>query len=117
MKRALIGTSILLLLGASSVAYAGPQKVPLKKSPKISQKNANKADTYTGVMKTMRIKKDGSIIEIYIRLAGNTRTARVVGCGAKSVDHPLLNWAFQNKRLVHLSTDSSGCFANVEIPS
>lgn len=64
----------------------------------------------------MRIGKQGDIVEVYLKISGSNRTERILGCGAKSVAHPLLNWAFQQKRLVRINTNGSGCLGNVLIP-
>ncbi|MGE0325335.1 MAG: hypothetical protein AB7S68_23620 [Polyangiaceae bacterium] len=79
-----------------------------------SAKGAKSQDTYTGIMTQMTVNKDGSVAEIYIKLAGNTRTERIQGCGMKNADHPTLNEFFMSKKLVYL-TQVNGCFHNVQL--
>lgn len=76
--------------------------------------SAKGQDTYTGIMTSMRINKDGTVSEIYIKLSGNVRTERIKGCGMRNADHPTLNQFFMNKHLVYI-TQVNGCFNNVEV--
>lgn len=46
---------------------------------------------------------------------GSVANETVRGCGAKTADHPLLLWAFTEKRLVYLTVDPNNCFSNVLI--
>jgi hypothetical protein len=90
-----------------------PANLPKAASAPKSSKSSH--DTFSGVVLSMQIAGNGEILEMVVRLAGNNGTNQTVrGCGAKSADHPLLNWAFQAKRLVHFSIQN-GCFGNVLI--
>lgn len=74
------------------------------------------AGTHSGVLKSMLVNKNGEIVELYMKLSGSVHTQRIKGCGAKSAAHPVLNWVFQERRLVHITTNASGCLGNVLIP-
>ncbi|KIG18372.1 hypothetical protein DB30_00657 [Enhygromyxa salina] len=98
-----------MLVSLSPVTHAGPSK---DKYP--APKDA-KAGEHTGVITSMTVGKDGDILEFYVKISGNVRTERVAGCGSMSAGQPLLNWAFQNNRLVHVFVDAKGCYQNVSM--
>lgn len=134
MKRFCIASALVLFAGISPANAAAPQapgaNLPHAKGPvlqpnfaKPSNKggkkkggNQSKAGTESGVMTSMTVGKQGDILDIYLKVSGSTRKARIRGCGAKSAAHPLLNWVFQERRLVHIAVDSAGCLSNVLIP-
>lgn len=99
MRNLILGltSALLLTVAAPSDAASGGQK--------------------TGVMTSMTVLRNGTVSEIYVKIAGSARTERVSGCGMKSADHPLLNSYFEKKRLVYIYTDAKGCFQNVGIKS
>lgn len=96
----------------------------VQKKPNVGKKSNKKAPAtsdaksggYSGVVQSMKINKDGEIATINLKRAGSQNTVWIKGCGAKSADHPLLNWAFQEKRLVHFFANDQSCFVNVDIP-
>lgn len=124
MKRLVIITIFAFGLATpnTSDAAAKPSKnpnspyipqVPNKPVPnKPAQGNEVKgAGTQTGVIKSIMTNAKGGMIDIFIKISGSSKTVRVRGCGASSAAQPLLNWAFQNHRLVYVHTDGKGCFS------
>ncbi len=97
MRKFILGIAAALVLGGFGTASA---------------KGKSKIDTYTGIVTSMTVKRDGSVGDIYIKLAGNVNTKRVLGCGMKNADHPSFNQFFKEKRLVYLTVEGD-CFSNV----
>ena len=79
-----------------------------------SAKGKSRINAYTGIVTSMSIKRDGSVGDIYIKLAGNVNTKRVLGCGMKNADHPSFNQFFKEKRLVEMTVEGD-CFSNVAL--
>ena len=98
-------------------APAKPSPAPNGAPPPGTVEDVVGVGTTSGVMKSMRISKDGTIFEIVVRIPTGGLDQRIKGCGVSSQAHPLLNWAFTNKRRVHIATDETGCFGNVTVPS
>ncbi|HFE44246.1 MAG TPA: hypothetical protein ENJ18_01965 [Nannocystis exedens] len=127
MKRLVIALVFAFGLAApnTSDAAAKPSKNPNSPyMPQVPNKPANKpaegnevkgAGTQSGVIKSISTDANGGMIDIYIKISGSAKTMRVRGCGASSAAQPLLNWAFQNRRLVYLNTDSKGCFSGANV--
>lgn len=95
-------------------------KIPAHKKPTPKKNSAPQptdfeASSYRGTISSMRVNRKGDIQEIFFKLAGNTRTLLIKGCGAKSAEQPLLNWAFTEKRLISIHTDNSQCFSAMSI--
>ena len=118
-----------LVFGLSSTTHSATAEAAQDFNPKVVPKNppqinpvkpntsSSSQHTTPGVVVSMTVDRSGEILDLILRVSGtNNQTEQVRGCGAKSADHPLLNWAFQNKRLVHM-TVTGGCFANVLIAS
>jgi hypothetical protein len=72
-------------------------------------------EQYSGTILSMAVLANGTIWDLYIRESRSGLTFNVKGCGARSADHPLLNWAFTERRLVHVYADADDCFGNVLI--
>lgn len=66
--------------------------------------------TQQGTLKLVEVAKNGAIEKLHVLIAGSSRKVIVKGCGARTEDHPLLTWAFQERRLVSIDTNSQGCF-------
>ncbi len=119
MKRLVIAAVFAFGLAAPNTSDAAPKPAKNPNSPYIpkvpnkpAQDNEVKgAGTQTGVIKSITTDAKGGMIEIYIKISGSSKTRRIRGCGAPSAAQPLLNWAFQNHRLVYVNTDGSGCFS------
>ena len=135
MKQISTLIALAFVLSAPSTSVAAPKsgaqlptsKMPnphVKPLPHVNAKSKKRggaqtnigAGTHSGVLKSMLVGKDGQIIELYLKISGSVHSQRIKGCGAKSAAHPLLNWVFQQRRLVHITSDASGCLSNVLIP-
>ena len=66
--------------------------------------------TQHGTVKLVSVAKNGTIETLHVLIAGSARRVVIKGCGARAEDHPLLTWAFQERRTVKISTNSQGCF-------
>lgn len=126
MKRAVPVLVAALLFGLSPVVFGSPDgsgksthKVPQKPAKKLKPEQPKPepptTKTHSGVMTSMRVLKTGEISEISLKISGSVANETVRGCGAKTADHPLLLWAFTEKRLVYLTVDPNNCFSNVLI--
>ena len=113
-----LGLTLTTFLPAASLAKPKPTKQSTT-APKSSGSGDATVGlgTTTGLMKQMRVDVDGTISEIWIRPAGAMTNKRIKGCGAVSQAHPLLNWAFTEQRVVHISHHATGCFSHVDIAS
>ncbi len=116
MKRAVPVLVAALLFGLSPVALGGPgndkpsQKAPQPK-PAPNPPPSNLTDH--GLMTSMQVSQSGEILEISIDLPASNTSKRIDGCGAKVADHPLLLWAFQSRRMVRFTTETStSCIQN-----
>jgi len=131
MKKISTLLALGFVLSAPSTSVAAPKsgaqfpntKMPVptaKAKPKAKSNNKGTtnvgAGTHSGVVKSILVGKNGQIIELYMKISGSVHTQRIKGCGAKSAAHPLLTWVFQQQRLVHITSDGSGCMSNVLIP-
>jgi hypothetical protein len=92
-----------------------PKKKPGKKSKPGHQPTDFKPGDYQGTISTISVDRNGKVREIYFKLAGNVRTILIDGCGMKTADHPLLLWAFTEKRLLYIGTDDNRCFARMSL--
>jgi hypothetical protein len=126
MKRLIPLTIGIALLALSPISHGAPKK---KNKPPTSQPGKSKQQpapqptpqaktqhTTSGVILSMMVDKDGQITEIALKIAGNVNTEWIKGCGAKSADQPLLNWAFTSGYLVHVTVDANDCYMNALVP-
>jgi len=108
-----------MLFGLSPVALGGPgkdkpsQKAPQPK-PAPNPPPANVDDK--GVMTSMKVSESGEILSITVYIASKDRNEFLRGCGAKLADHPLLMWAFESRRAVTFTFDTSTtCLVNYSV--